>query len=398
MIYVFLSPYFYPENFQFNKLLEELAIKKKVVVITGLPNYRQYKFYKGYSLLGPYKENIYNLSVIRVPVIPRLGNSKLLIFLFYISFLIMALILGCVFAYKNKGNIKDILCFGGSPVFVGLISNIMGYISKSSSSIWVQDIWPEAISSSVYFKNQFILNLINKLQDYMWKKADNIFCQSESLLNYFKNNNYKNAYLMYNPSRNTQIRKIKNIQLKKYKSKNKIKIVFAGTIGYTQNLECFINGIISNKNKNFSLLICGDGVAKKYLEKKFSDDRIKFYGWLSENEMLKIFDQADLGLITLNSIGRQSYIIPGKVQTYLEYGLPILAYNSGATNDLVENNNLGISIIAKEEELSKVLLSSLNKVNPSSIEKWIVNCNNYYSKNFTVSKIIRQYLKVIKDG
>ena len=37
---IFLSPYFYPEDFQFNKLYFELAKKNKVIVITGIPNYR----------------------------------------------------------------------------------------------------------------------------------------------------------------------------------------------------------------------------------------------------------------------------------------------------------------------------------------------------------------------
>ena len=65
-----------------------------------------------------------------------------------------------------KNKIKDVLTFCGSPVFVGYIGNFLSVISGGTSSLWVQDIWPEAIISS---KKLIILFLILLLTIYKKK-------------------------------------------------------------------------------------------------------------------------------------------------------------------------------------------------------------------------------------
>ena len=54
---IFFSPYYDPESFPHNALIDELANRgNNVSVITSLPNYRKYGFYKGFSIVGPYFE------------------------------------------------------------------------------------------------------------------------------------------------------------------------------------------------------------------------------------------------------------------------------------------------------------------------------------------------------
>ena len=86
-----LTPYFNPEPFPINTFVNELIEREdisEVKVITCLPNYRKYGFYKGYSILGPYVENYKKLKILRLPIIPRLSNSKFFILLFYLSFFV----------------------------------------------------------------------------------------------------------------------------------------------------------------------------------------------------------------------------------------------------------------------------------------------------------------------
>ena len=74
-------------------------------------------------------------------------------------------------------------------------------------------------------------------------------------------------------------------------------------------------------------------------------------------------NKADLGLISLDTYGRQKLILPGKIQTYLQYGLPILAINSGATNHLVSKYSLGISIMGTENYINSKLKHEINVFN-----------------------------------
>ena len=52
-----ISQYFYPEQFRINDIATEWVKRgNKVTVLTGIPNYPQGKFYKGYSWFKRRKE------------------------------------------------------------------------------------------------------------------------------------------------------------------------------------------------------------------------------------------------------------------------------------------------------------------------------------------------------
>ena len=121
-----VTPYFYPEDFPINSFVDELVSKKEIVtVITGLPNYRKYGIYNNYSFLGPYVENIDNLKILRVPIIPRYSNSKISIFLFYASFFISSSIFLLFFSLFNRNKIKHIMAFCGSPIFLDKLPRLL---------------------------------------------------------------------------------------------------------------------------------------------------------------------------------------------------------------------------------------------------------------------------------
>ena len=63
------------------------------------------------------------------------------------------------------------------------------------------------------------------------------------------------------------------------------------------------------------------------------------------------------------------------MQTYLQYGLPVLSINSGATNDLVYKNNLGLAISGKENELINAFQSNINNFKQNR-KKISLNCQN----------------------
>ena len=63
-----VSQYFYPEQFRINDICEEW-IKKgyRVTVLTGIPNYPEGRFYKGYGFIKKRKENFKGINIIRIP-------------------------------------------------------------------------------------------------------------------------------------------------------------------------------------------------------------------------------------------------------------------------------------------------------------------------------------------
>ena len=94
------------------------------------------------------------------------------------------------------------MTFCGSPVFVGFLGTIFAKLANCKSSQWIQDIWPEALISSLNVKNNIFLKFIDYLQTKMWQSTDIIISQSE-LLNQYFNKNFTNlcSVCVNNPSR-----------------------------------------------------------------------------------------------------------------------------------------------------------------------------------------------------
>jgi len=393
---IIFTPYYDPEPFPINNFVEELAGREEieeVKIITSLPNYRNYKFYDGYSFLGPYNEKKDNIKITRLPVIPRTSNSGISIFLFYLSFFFSSFIFLFFFSLFNRNKYNHILTFCGSPVFVGYIGFLASKILNTQSSQWVQDIWPEAIETTVGIKSNILRNLILKLQNYMWNLCDILFCESKSLTNYLNkfNGNFK-IITLYNPIRDeSSLNYSKNKELK-----NKVEFSYIGNMGSAQNIESIVKCFIEANLENSILNMCGDGSLLIKLSKKYTQDNIQWHGWLSGDNLKKIYSSSDFFILSLQSIGRQGLIIPSKVQSYFMNRKPIICLSTGAPKDLIEETNAGVTC---DKINDKSIIQMYQKALQLSEKDRVIMGNNsyqYYLKHFTKKSIVNTFLNSIK--
>ena len=88
---LFVTQYFWPENFKINDLVFYLSKKGyDIDVLTGIPNYPSGKYYDGYSVLKNNNQTKGNVNIKRVFIFPRGKSSKALLLLNYISFVFSA--------------------------------------------------------------------------------------------------------------------------------------------------------------------------------------------------------------------------------------------------------------------------------------------------------------------
>ena len=76
-----LSPFYKPENFKVNELVEDLKKENNVTVLCPIPNYPNGAYYNGYGIFKKRIEKDKNLTVYRILVWPRKNGSKINIFL-----------------------------------------------------------------------------------------------------------------------------------------------------------------------------------------------------------------------------------------------------------------------------------------------------------------------------
>ena len=391
---VIITPYFDPENFPINSLAYDIGKKKfKVDVITCLPNYRKKGFYKNYSYFGPYFENINNINIYRVPIIPRLSDTFISILIFYISYFISTFSFVLFYSLFNVKKIQHVISFCGSPVYVGFFSTLIGFITRANSSQWIQDIWPEAIETTQGLKNKVIIKVISSMQTLMWKTSDIIFAQSNMLNSYLKDHlKNKKVYTLYNPVRDDFYDEI----IKK-KLNTKIIYTYLGNIGGAQSIEKLLRAYLDSNNANTELHICGDGADLDYLKKKYNTKSIIWHGWVNENRMNKVIEETDYFLLSLNNKGRQNFIIPSKLQTYQKNRRPIICLSLGAANELIHSIKGGIVVKSDDyEEMVKAI--NLSK-ETNEVERDLMGNNNrkFYEKNFSQSVITKNFIKIISQ-
>ena len=386
------TPYYFPEPFPINSFVSELSKREEiegVTVVTSLPNYRNYKFYKGFNILGPYKEINNKLEIIRLPVIPRYSNSKLAILSFYFSFFFSSFLFLAFYSLFNRNKFNHLITFCGSPVYVGYIGYLCGKLLGTKTSQWVQDIWPEAIESTIGIKNKLLKNVILKLQNFMWNFCDILFAESDALTNHLqKKYNDKKVVTLFNP-----IRDEANLnQSTEIVSNKTINISYVGNIGKAQNIELILKSFIKSGITNSILNICGDGSIFEKLKNKYRNINIKWHGWISGDKLNNILLTSDYYILSLNTIGRQGLIIPSKLQTYFMNKKPIICISKGAVRDLVKNQNAGLTCNdLNEDEIAEMFKTAL-KLGRHERELMGSNGYDFYVKNFTKNKIVDKFL------
>ncbi len=381
-----ITPYYDPEDFPINSFAQQLIKdENEVTVITGLPNYRNFSFYRGYSFLGPYKQIINNVKVLRVPIIPRYSNSKLSIFIFYLSYFLSTSIFLLFFSLIKRNKFDHMMSFCGSPVYVGLLTNFFSKIINCQNSQWVQDIWPEGIESTVGIKSNFLKKCINFLQNLMWNKSDILFAQSDDLSLFLsENTKCKKISTLYNPVR------IENISRHKEFKSDKTIFSFMGTIGKGRSIESLIESFDSLNDSNIFLNICGDGPELTNLKKKYTSQNIIWHGWLNSNQLDEIAELSNFFIFGLENLGRQSHILPSKLQTYCMYGKPIICFSGGAPRNLILKNKIGfVSENFNKKDMIKTYKIAINSTHDErmTMSRNAINTFNNLFKSETTVKI-----------
>ena len=397
-----ISQYFWPENFRINEISNELSkLGNKVSVLTGMPNYPEGFFYKDFLKNKSSYSRYKNINIFRVPIIPRRRN-KFNLFINYISFVISASIFGLFNIKKNDYDI--IFVFQTSPVFVGIASSIISKTKNVPQIIWVLDIWPETLIS-VGITNEFIINFVRKIVNDIYSCSFLVLAQSKSFVENIKKYKSIKNNVFYFPvwsEFNLNLTKQKKAQEIKVR-KNCFTIIFAGNIGEAQDFPTIINAIeylSKNRFNDFRLLVIGDGRKKKWLMKNIKErgleKYVEIYKKFPLSKMPSIFLHGDALLVSLSDQIAFNMTIPGKVQTYLSTGLPILGILNGEGANLINEAGAGYTCNAGNyKDLANLIIRLKNDPKDLKI-KMGQRGKIFGASKFNKKKLMRKLNKIFK--
>ncbi|MEL7657562.1 MAG: glycosyltransferase family 4 protein, partial [Bacillota bacterium] len=181
---------------------------------------------------------------------------------------------------------------------------------------------------------------------------------------------------------------------------SKTNLVFAGNVGEMQSMDTIIRAAdLLKGNDNVHFHIVGDGSAlnkSKALVKSLSLTNIKFHGRHPLEDMPKFYELADAFLVTLRKDPFISYTLPGKVQSYMAAGKPILAAIDGEAYETIQAAGCGLCCPAEDYEGFAAIISEFAE-NKSNYHNYGNCANAYYQANFSEKSFFDSLLSLLEQ-
>lgn len=341
-----VSQYFWPENFRVNDLVEELVDRgHHVTILTGLPNYPSGEIFSDYKKSPHTFQRYQDANIIRVPILPR-GEGGFRLLMNYISFVVSASSVG-VWQLRSY-HFDSIFVFEPSPITVGIPAVILKKTKHAPVIFWVLDLWPETLWALGVIRSKIGFAIIGSLVRFIYRHCDVLLGQSKEFLNKIAEYCDGEKTIRYFPSWAENIYNVNcGFAPEIEKNGNIFNILFAGNIGEAQDFPAILDAVEQLKNTaRVRWLIVGDGRMAEWVRhevlKRELQSSFEMLGRFPVERMPEFFKHADALLVSLKSDPFLSLTIPGKVQSYLLAGLPIIGMLDGAGAEVIREAGAGI--------------------------------------------------------
>jgi len=322
--------HYYPEPFRLPDICETLVSKgHSVTVVTGTPNYPEGRIYSGYEKGKRADEVIGGVRVHRCPLIPR-KTGTLFRVLNYYSFALSSQ----WYLRRCKEDFDVVFINQLSPVMMAAAGLSWAKRHHKKSVLYCLDQWPESLLAGGIRKDSAVYKLFLQVSRNIYRRADEILVTSRGFVSYFENVlKITNKPIGYLP----QYAEGMFEQLPRTPEKQQVDFLFAGNVGSLQSVETIVEAAQLLKDfGHIHIHIVGGGIALEHCKTMAENlTNITFHGRHDISEMPDFYAMADAMLITMKDDPVLSATLPGKVQTYMAAGKPVIGSIGGETARVV---------------------------------------------------------------
>jgi colanic acid biosynthesis glycosyl transferase WcaI len=342
-----VSQYFWPENFRINDLAQEWVARGHcVTVLTGVPNYPGGVVFEAFSDAPKSFDAYAGARVVRVPMLAR-ASGGVRLFLNYLSFVLGSCLFG---PWRLRGERADVIfVFEPSPVTVGLPALLLGRIKRAPVVFWALDLWPETLSAIGVVRSPRLLAWVGQLVRFIYERCTLVLGQSKGFLTSIAKYCSDASKIRYFPSWAEEVFQdsVQSLAPEVSVQSGVFNVVFAGNVGDAQDMPAVVEAAdLLRHNMSIRWLIVGDGRRSAWLaqevERRGLQERVLLLGRFGVERMPSFYAHADALLVSLKKDPVFSMTIPGKVQSYLMAGVPVLGMLDGEGAQVITDANAGL--------------------------------------------------------
>ncbi|MFY0610414.1 MAG: glycosyltransferase family 4 protein [Hyphomicrobiaceae bacterium] len=351
-----------PASRTFEHCREWVRLGHKVTVITCAPNFPAGKVYEGYRNRWRSREIIDGIDVIRVWTYITANENFLKRTLDYASF--MASSIPAAIGVKNV----DIIVATSPQLFTPCAAWVVSLFKNRPYIFELRDLWPESIRAVGAMKNSRVLDALESLELFLYRRAARIISVTHS----FKENLISRGIASEKIDVVTNGVDLSRFQpmprdetlARKLGLEDKFVVGYIGTHGMAHALQTLLRAAERLKTQraahNVRFLFLGNGAEKATLEawaKEHNLDNVLFVDSVPRNEVVHYWSLVDVSVIHLKHTPLFETVIPSKMFECMALGIPILHGVVGESARLIESESAGICFEPENDlELSHLIL------------------------------------------
>ncbi len=363
-----------PASRTFEHCREWVKAGHRVTVITCAPNFPKGKVFDGYRNKLWQRETMEGIEVVRVWSYITANEGFVRRILDYQSYMVSAIV-ASLFIRK-----VDVIV-GTSPQFFTACAAYVASRLKFRPYIFeLRDLWPETIKAVGAMKNARAIELLEKLELFLYRKSAKVISVTKS----FKKN------LISRGIDGSKIEIVTNgVDISQFTPRPKDEALtkqlglegkfvagYIGTHGLCHGLETLVTAAERLRGTGIVFLFLGDGARKQFLrdmaaEKKL--DNVVFIDSVPKAEVPRYWSILDVSVIHLQKAELFTTVIPSKLFESMGMGLPVLHGVEGESADIVRDEHAGIPF---EPENVDELVAALRRLkeNPAELEQFKASC------------------------
>lgn len=372
----------------------------EVDVLTGFPNYPHGEIYPGYRQKPWQKEVIDGVNIVRVPLFPDRSRSVVRRSLNYLSFPATASVLGPFLSRR-----ADVIMVYHPPVTLGIPAYVISRLRQAPFVFEIQDMWPETLSATGMITSQTILSLLSRLAQFTYKRASAITVISPG----FKKNLIakdvpeEKIHVIYNWAYEGEFDKAeadKDLALK-IGLQGRFNILYAGNMGPAQGLHNVIEAAALLKDLvDLQFVLAGSGIDHDDLKKQVREMNLKNVLFIARQPMEKmptLYAHANAVMVHLQDDQLYKMTVPGKTQSCLLSGRPVIASVNGDAADLVVKAGAGLAVRAMDPHSLAQTVRKLYGMPPEKRVAMGLAGRDFYFKHLAPQVQINKYEQLFMD-
>ncbi len=386
--------HYYPEPFRLPDICETLVERgHNVTVVTGTPNYPEGKIYPGYEQGKKSDEVLNGVQIHRCPLIPR-KTGVLYRILNYYSFVLSSL----WYLRRTKEEYDVVFVNQLSPVMMAQAGLSWAKRHGKKCVLYCLDQWPESLLAGGIRKGSAIYNLFLRVSRNIYRRADDLLVSSRGFVSYFRQViKLGDRQIRYLPQ---YAEDMFDALPEAAQKKDRVDFMFAGNVGALQSVETIVKAAqLLQHEENIHIHIVGGGIALENCERLAAGlKNITFHGRHDVTEMPAFYAMADAMLITMKDDPVLSATLPGKVQTYMAAGKPVVGAIGGETA-IVVNEEACCGICCMPED-ADALAEAIRRIASDKTLRTSCgeNARRYYQENFRKEYFFTTLERVLQEN